>query len=327
MTNGELHGWIYVFHKSGRQTNHSVNLHKILICIIKVSHFCFTYPFQVETLVFCWTCNWYLFQLGEWQPFLNNTPLFANIIEWKRIWTCIKYLAHFSYSESYQTAFFGEEVSTQSQVPVLVGPYQSDCKCFVTQYISHMLNLFIQVTSSPMEWALIDRDRLMLPIKTKFARNSWLIYNIRILSIYSCHQSTKENQKAKTISTYCSLILFSDFFTTLSADDFFLVARARQSSSFLLLINSENDGIGGSWTSWEGISIGKVLKQVCNLTLGWISLSLSLLIAVGPSFIETWSGLEVAFSKEKELVLELSLCDRSVEFVVDSHLTVDATWE
>lgn len=127
------------------------------------------------------------------------------------------------------------------------------------------------------------------------------------------HFSTQQREP-----TYCNLILFSRFFSTLLGLSF----------TFLLLINSEKDGTGSSPVLGEAFSIGEANVQVSDPMLHWIS---SVMFLVGPwSTVDKGvvgsSAFDDTFSDE-ELVMALSRLANSVEVVVDSHLTVLATCE
>lgn len=90
-------------------------------------------------------------------------------------------------------------------------------------------------------------------------------------------------------------------------------------------MNSEKDGIGGRLLSWEEApSIGEAHKEVCGLG----PQGFPLLISVDPWHNEEMKELSLGeMLSLAELVLVSSRFVKSVEFAVDSHLTVLATCE
>lgn len=70
----------------------------------------------------------------------------------------------------------------------------------------------------------------------------------------------KETNKLRA---YCNLVLFSTSFSTLSGDCLF-DDRDGMCFAFLLLMNSENDGIGDSSALGEALSMGESHVGVCD---------------------------------------------------------------
>lgn len=130
--------------------------------------------------------------------------------------------------------------------------------------------------------------------------------------------------KKLRFSTYCNLILFSGFFLT-PFGDCFSDALDLLSFIFLLLINSEKDGIGGNIVLGESLSSGDTATEASDLTLTCKSF---LVISVAPS-TKGDCVAEVSVSSREisdgELDMVLRRSVKSVEFTVDNHLTVLAT--
>lgn len=138
----------------------------------------------------------------------------------------------------------------------------------------------------------------------------------------------KEKKNAKGTRVYCNLDLFSRFLSALFGDCFLNLDKgfAWWPFAVLLFTKSDKDGIGGRPLSWEEAPcIGEAHEEVCGLALQCSPL----LIFVGPWSEEEIIGesaLEIMLSVA-ELVLVPSRFVKSVEFAVDSHLTVLATCE
>lgn len=120
-----------------------------------------------------------------------------------------------------------------------------------------------------------------------------------------CLSCTKYKRKEESIPTYWNRVLFSRFFCMLLGE-WFLDVDNWLPLALLLFINSEIDGIGGSFVSC--VMLSNVVEGVSDLTLQWI---FSLVISFG-----TWSSkdgdVEEDFSfglmlweAESELVLSL----------------------
>lgn len=136
--------------------------------------------------------------------------------------------------------------------------------------------------------------------------------------------------------TYRNLIFFSGFFLT-PLGDCFSDALDLLSVTFLLLINSEKDGIAGKIVLGESLCVGDRATEASSLTLSCksflvISVALSTKgdgVAKGPVSTNGDCDAEGAvlsgvFS-DGELVMGQRRSVKSVEFTVDNHLTVLAT--